>query len=143
MNDDTIKLLRECNAGIKMGIDGIDDVLSDVKNPDLKKLLMDSRSAHEKLGNETHQYLTKYHDDGKEPAMMAKVMSKMKAEFKTMAEDADPKIADFMLDGCNMGVKSLGRYLNQYPAAIDEVRGLTGRIILEEQNLAKSLLIYL
>lgn len=143
MNDDTIKLLRECNAGIKMGIEGIDDVLADVKNPELKKLLVESRDAHKKLGKETRSYLEKYQDDGKEPAMMAKVMSKVKAELKTMAEDADPQIADFMLDGCNMGVKALGRYLNQYPTAIDEVRGLTGRIILEEQNLAKSLLIYL
>lgn len=29
MNDDSIKLLRECEAGIKMGISAIDDVIDD------------------------------------------------------------------------------------------------------------------
>ena len=33
---DTIKLLRECDAGIKMGVKSIDDVLDRVKNSDLQ-----------------------------------------------------------------------------------------------------------
>lgn len=30
MEDDSVKLLRECNAGIKMGISSIDDVMNHV-----------------------------------------------------------------------------------------------------------------
>ena len=33
---DTIKLLRECDAGIKMGVKSIDDGLDRVKNSDLQ-----------------------------------------------------------------------------------------------------------
>ena len=32
MEDDSVKLLRECNAGIKMGISSIDDVMDHVQN---------------------------------------------------------------------------------------------------------------
>ena len=31
MEDDTIKLLRECNAGIKMGVTSLNDVLDEDK----------------------------------------------------------------------------------------------------------------
>lgn len=32
MEDDSVKLLRECNAGIKMGTSSIEDVLEHVQN---------------------------------------------------------------------------------------------------------------
>lgn len=37
IEQDTIKLLRECDAGIKMGITSIDDVLGHVKRKDFQK----------------------------------------------------------------------------------------------------------
>ena len=81
MQDDTIKLLRECNSGIKMGISSLDDVIDDVQSGGLREILKDSREIHCRLGSETHQYLIKYNDEGKEPAPMAKTMRRMfKAE---------------------------------------------------------------
>ena len=143
MSNDTIKLLRECNAGIKMGISSLDDVMDSVENKSLKSILCNSREIHTRLDQETKQYLSKYNDGGKEPAAMAKVMSKIKTEFKTMGEDNDPNIADLITDGCNMGIKSLYRYLNQYPAAEDEIRNLVYRIIETEEALRAELRNYL
>lgn len=143
MSDDTIKLLRECNAGIKMGISSLDDVMDNVENESLKTILENSREIHTRLNQETKQYLEKYNDDGKEPAAMAKAMSKIKTEFKTMGEDNDPNIADLITDGCNMGIKSLYRYLNQYPAAEDEIKNLAHRTIETEEALRAELRPYL
>ena len=84
MSDDTIKLLRECNAGIKMGISSLDDVMEQVQNESLKKILQDSREIHTRLKQETKQYLEKYNEEGKEPAAIAKAMSKIKTELKTL-----------------------------------------------------------
>lgn len=67
MQDDTIKLLRECNAGIKMGVSTLDEVLEHVQDEKLKNLLAKSKETHTELGNMTHAYLNEYHDDGKEP----------------------------------------------------------------------------
>ena len=36
IEQDTVKLLRECDAGIKMGVKSIDDVMEYVKSPELK-----------------------------------------------------------------------------------------------------------
>ena len=42
IEQDTIKLLRECDAGVKMGVSSIDDVLKYVYSSDLKNSLVDS-----------------------------------------------------------------------------------------------------
>ena len=65
MEDDTIKLLRECNAGIKMGVTSLNDVLDHVNDDHMRDILQESKKVHEKLGNETHKYLNEYHDQGK------------------------------------------------------------------------------
>ncbi len=143
MEDDTIKLLRECNAGIKMGISSIDDVLDHVKDEHLKVLLTDSKNEHCKLGDKAHEYLKDYEDDGKEPAAMAKMMSWVKTNVKLGGEDSDRVVADLMTDGCNMGIKSLYRYLHQYPAANTSSQVLTKEIIAEEEELVRDLQTYL
>lgn len=143
MEDDSVKLLRECNAGIKMGISSLDDVMDNVQNSQLREVLSKSRDKHCRLGNETHEYLTKYHDEGKEPAPMAKAMAKVKSNFQAMSEHPDASIASMITDGCNMGIKSLYRYLNQYPAADKSVKNLANDIIKTEDELRQSLRPYL
>lgn len=134
IEQDTIKLLRECDAGIKMGITSIDDVLGHVKRKDFHKKLTDCKNEHKQLKTEIQQLLDKYKDDGKNPNPIAKGMSWMKTNMKLGMEDSDATIADLMTDGCNMGVKSLNRYLNQYAAADEVSKDITKRLInLEEQ----------
>lgn len=143
MEDDTIKLLRECNAGIKMGVKSIDDVLDHVTDAGLKDILVKCKKNHENLGNATHRYLRDFQDDGKEPAAMAKMMSWMKTNMKLTGEDSDRVVADLMTDGANMGVKLIYKYLHQYSGACDEIKKLAEDIIDEEEKLVKDLRKYL
>ena len=143
VEQDTIKLLRECDAGVKMGTASIDDVLDDVTNDCFKKLLTDCKQAHNQLQDEIRQLLDKYHDDGKNPNPMAKGMSKMKTSMKLNMEHTDATIADLMTDGCNMGVKSLNRYLNQYKAADEVSKDIAKRLINLEEKLAVDIRQYL
>ena len=136
IEQDTIKLLRECDAGVKMGVSSIEDVLGSVKSPKLEKLLTDCKNEHEKLDKELQQLLDKYKDDGKEPAVIAKSMSWMKTNMKLAMEESDETIADLMTDGCNMGVKSLNKYLNKYKAADEVSKDITKRLINLEEKLA-------
>ncbi len=142
-NTDTVKLLKECDAGSKMAVTSIDDVLDEVCDQKLKKLLMDSKDHHEKLGNEIHAQLNKNCADGKEPNMMAKSMSWIKTNMKLGMDDSDKTIADLMTDGCNMGVKSLNKYLNQYEMADETSRKLCMRLISIEEKLCEALEDYL
>lgn len=136
---DTVKLLRECDAGIKMGISAIDDVIDDVKNGQFRQLLHDSKNQHEKLKQEIVVLLDEHHDDGKDPNPMAKGMSKIKTNMKMAMETTDNTAADLMIDGCNMGVKSLSRYLNQYKSADRKSRDITGRLVEIEDRLSVDL----
>lgn len=136
IEQDTIKLLRECDAGVKMGVSSIDDVLDKVSSNSLKKYLTECKNEHEELKTEINSLLNKYHDDGKEPNPIAKGMSWMKTNVKIGMDDSDKTIADLMTDGCNMGVKSLNQYLNKYKAADEVSKDITKRLINLEERLA-------
>ena len=136
VNQDTVKLLRECDAGIKMGVSSIQDVQKFVKSEELRMLLSDCKKEHEKLDRELQELLAKYQDDGKMPNPIAKGLSWMKTEVMLAFKGGDDTIADLMTDGCNMGVKSLNRYLNQYKAADEVSKDITKRLINLEEKLA-------
>ena len=136
IEQDTIKLLRECDAGIKMGVSSIDDVLDTVENKTFKKHLSQCKKEHETLKHEIQSLLDRYHDDGKDPNPIAKSMSWMKTNLKLGMNESDKTIADLMTDGCNMGVKSLSKYLNQYAAADESSKDITKRLIHLEEQLA-------
>ena len=143
IEQDTIKLLRECDAGVKMGISSIDDVLEHVKKEDFRKKLTKCRQEHEDLQMKILQELEKYQDDGKNPNPIAKGMSWMKTNMKLSMEDSDATVAELMTDGCNMGVKSLNRYLNQYKAADEVSKDMAKRLINLEEKLAVDIRGYL
>lgn len=143
IEDDTIKLLRECDAGIKMGVASIDDVLEYVHSEDLKNCLTKCKDEHIKLKDELRALLEEYHDDGKEPNPMAKGMSWMKTNMKLVMKESDGTIADLITDGCNMGVKSLSKYLNKYKAASEKAKDITKKLIKQEEQLATGIRGYL
>ena len=143
IEQDTIKLLRECDAGVKMGISSIEDVTPYVKGSKLKELLNDCKSQHRKLDNEIHENLNRYDDDGKDPAPIAKGMSWIKTNVMLAVDDSDKTIADLMTDGCNMGVKSLNKYLNKYEAADENSKDIAKRLINLEEKLAVDIRSYL
>lgn len=143
IEQDTIKLLRECDAGIKMGIASIEDVLDNVKSEKLRELLVECKNEHQGLADEIEGLLAQYHDNGKDPNPMAKGMSWIKTNAKLMVDDSDRTVADLMTEGCNMGVKSLNKYLNEYEAAEEKVKDITKRLIKIEEKLVRDIKEYL
>jgi len=134
---DTIRLLRECDAGIKMGTESIDDVMPHVKSSKLKKMLNACKDEHNNLDKELQQQLDKYGDEGKEPGFMAEAMSKIKTGMKLQMDETDNAVASLMTDGCNMGIKSLNKYLNQYAAADEKSKDIAKRLINIERKLVE------
>ncbi len=143
IEQDTVRLLRECDAGVKMGIASLDDVLDRVRDNQMRRLLADCKSEHADLETEIEEALSRFSDKGKNPNPMAKSMSTMKTGFKLAMEDTDGTVADLMTDGCNMGVKSLSRYLNQYKAADENSKDIAKRLIHIEAKLAEDMRTYL
>lgn len=75
IEQDTIKLLRECDAGIKMGVQSIEDSLKYTSNGELKRTLEKNLAGHIEIQERLQGLLNSYHDSGKEPPAMAKGMA--------------------------------------------------------------------
>ena len=143
IEQDTIRLLRECDAGVKMGIDSIEQVKKHVSSDDMKNMLEKSRSEHERLDAEIQAKLARFHDDGKNPNPITKGMSWLKTGMMLTMNESDKTIADLMTDGCNMGIKSLSGYLNKYEAADESSKDIAKRLIKAECELAEGMRSYL
>lgn len=141
--EETIRLLQECDAGVQMGITSIQEVLPYVKEGKFRQLLLACRDKHEKLQEEIQRELEASREEGKEPNLMAKGMSWMKTKGKLAKDESDATIADLMTDGCNMGIKSLHRYLNQYAKAEEKVKDIAKRLINIEEKLTVDIRSYL
>ncbi len=139
IEQDTIRLLRECDAGVKMGVASIDEVMNYVKDEELKECLNKCKDEHEDLKVKIQELLDQYHDEGKEPAPMAKGMSWVKTNVKLAMNESDETIADLITDGCDMGVKSLNKYLNQYKAADEVSKDIAKKLIKLEEDLTKNI----
>ena len=140
---DTTKLLRECDAGTKMAISSINEILEKVEDTKLSEILTKSRNAHEELESEIHSLLNYHKEEQKEPDPIAKGMSFIKTNVKMGIDESDKTVANLITDGCNMGIKSISRYLNQYPNSQDDVKEIVHQLIKIEDNLVHELRYYL
>lgn len=139
VEQDTIKLLRECDSGIKMGISAIDEVMEYAHSDEMRVFLQESSEENERLKNDLQKVLADYNDNGKEPDPIAKGMSWIKTNFKLKMNESDSTIAELMTDGCNMGIESLSRYLNQYKAADERSKSIAKRLIKAEEKLSQNM----
>ena len=143
INQDTIRLLRECDAGIKMGVSAIDEVMDRANAQALRDLLSGSKEEHKRLGRSVRDALHRFSDEGKAPSPIAKTMSTAKTNMELMMKPCDATIADLIIDGCCMGIKSLSKYLNQYTAADESAKDVCKKLIALEVQLARDLRGYL
>ncbi len=141
--EQTIKLLQEVNSGTQMAVDAIDEILEKVQDQKLADILSKSKTDHEKLGDETHALLQNYNDPPKDPGMIAKGMSWLKTNTKMMMDESDRTVADLITDGCNMGIKTICRHLNDYPDAGENVKKMAKELIRLEEDLRQALRDYL
>lgn len=143
MEEETRKLLQECNSGCKMAMDSMDQVKEYVTNRELERVIDKSRENHDKLEVESTKLLEELGEDEKEPGKMASAFSWFTTEMKMLMKDDSTQIAKIMMDGCNMGIQSIGENLNKYDRASDESKALAKRLIKEEENFMKDLKAYL
>lgn len=141
--EDTVYLLKECNSGCKMAVENLKAMLDKIGNGKMKQQVEDSIKEHEKIGDKTHELLVKAGETDKKPAAMAEVMAKMKSGFKLAVDSSDSEVADLLIDGCNMGIKSVSRYLNKYSGAEKEVKDMVDDLVKLEQKLMDELRFYL
>lgn len=139
MNTDTVELLKECDAGITMGVSSIDDVLGKVEDRELMKILMESKEEHEDLKNDALLLLNRYNASGKAPNPMAKTMSKLKTNLRLTFDETDSAICELITKGCDMGIKSLRGYIGKYESADKDAKDIANKVIEIEERLSEKI----
>ena len=140
---DTVKLLQECDSGVKMSVNSLNDAAEKADNEALRKLLKDSVSEHAAIGREIQTQLRSHNAEGKNPAAIAELMSKLKIGAQMLVNDGDENTAKLMYDGCSMGIEKLSEYVNMYESADRDAKNAAEKLIRLEQRLADELRAYL
>ena len=140
---DTVKMLQECDSGVKMSVDSLHDAAERADNEELRRMLRRSLDEHEQIGKEIQSLLREKNAVGKDPNVIAKTMSKMKIGAEMLVNNGDETTAKLMYDGGSMGVEKLSEYVNMYPAAEQKAKNAAEKLIRCEQRLADALRAYL
>ena len=126
-----------------MGVESIDEILDKTESEELKKILAISKVEHKEIVKRTGEILAQNEIESEQPAAIAKFMSKMKTELKLLTGNADQRIAELMTDGCDMGIKSMTQFLNEYGSADEKTKDLTQMLIRVEEKTRDKLKAYL
>lgn len=143
MQEDTRRLLQECNSGCKMAINSMQQLQEYTTDEGLAELIRKSTERHEKLEAESAKHLEENGEREKEPTMMASTMSWLTTEMKMMIKRSDTEIAKIIMNGCNMGIQSIVEKAHEYKNASPESKKLAEQLVKEEENLMRELKKYL
>ena len=135
LSEETVKLLKECDAGIKIAVRSLDEVLDTVQDVRFKKALKESKDDHQEIEAEILRLLSKMNQEGKDPSPMAKAMSWTKINFKIMTDQSDRTISEIIAEGCEMGIKTLEKLKAEYDKADQEAIEIADKIISLENGL--------
>lgn len=143
MHEDTIRLLKEINEGTKYATNSIEQVMEFVKDEKMKGMISDYNLIHIEIGERCHELLNQDGKEEREPKISAKTFSWITTEIKLLINDDEEKVADILVDGCHMGVKSVSQNINHSKEASTESVALARRLVETELMFMKDLLGYL
>ena len=101
----------------------------------MKEILEKSKNHHKELEIEIEKLLQVNREEDKQPNLMAKSMSWIKSNVKLGLDHSDATVADLITDGCDMGIKSLKKYLNKYQNADQKSKKHCRALIEMEEQL--------
>lgn len=139
MDEDTRKLLSECNSGCKMAINSIDQIQEYIHEEKLDKLISEFRTKQEELEQQSTELLEKYQGEEKEPGVFAVAMSWFQTEVKMLINDDSTQVAKLLMNGCNMGIQSICKYQREYSGASAESKRLAEKIVALNEDFMKAL----
>lgn len=139
MNEQTRKLLEECCSGCKMAVNSFEQVKEFVKDDPLTKLIDTYTEKHRQMEKEAVTLLQDSGNDEKSPGAMASTFAWVTTEMKLTMNSSNTQIAKLLIDGCSMGIKTLGEKSNELTEADKKASDLAQRIIRTEEDLMKKL----
>jgi hypothetical protein len=117
-----------------MATNSMEQIGQFVSNSALAEVIAKYNHDHIALGEEIHQLLNKIGEPEQDPSPMAKAFAWLSSQIKMMVKGDTHQAASILTDGCNMGIKSLNEYRNQYSEADGAIVKICDRLIAIEKN---------
>lgn len=143
MDEQTRKLLEECCSGCRMAVESFEQIKEYVKDTEFRKLINDYTEKHRCFEDEAVSLLKEAGNEAVSPGVMASTLSRFTTEIKLTFNSDNTQVAKLLMDGCNMGIKTLGEKAHQYNKADKKAADLAQKIIRTEEDLMKKLKDYL
>jgi hypothetical protein len=134
------ELLQDIYSNVKMGSESIINLLSKVKNDDMKVMMTAQLDQYEKYAQDVKNKLTNQGISPKEPNPMAKLGAKIGMEMKSMQDSTTSHMAEMMVQGSTMDVTDLLQKVSVYensPECSDSVKLAKEIVAFEEKNIEK------
>ena len=143
MNKESLNLLKKCNSGCKNGTNSMEQILDFVRDEKLKRTIKEYDKRHIEIGDECHELLNRYGCNEEDPKKISAVVAWFGTEVKLAIDDSTEKIADLLVDGCVMGIKSLYKEINSNKGAESKIKDIAMELVSIEQDFMNELLGYL
>ena len=135
LNKDTVSLLQECSSGCKMAMESITQLKDKVSDKQLRQIMDKYYAGHSQLEAECRQILNDVGKPDKEPGMIVTAIANFQSRIKMVMDDDAKKAAEIMTDVCNMGIKSLSGYINEYKNADAKSMAIAEKLRRLEDNM--------
>ena len=134
MDDQTKKLLKECNVGCKMALQSMTQVEDYLEDSELEQAVEDYRREHERVEKETSRLLMEAGGSEKEPKPVGFATSWVSKEKGAIVKGDCHQVAKLMMNGCNMGIQSIAKCQNECRDASREARQIAEGLIHTEED---------
>ena len=139
MEEQTGKAFKRMQQWLQDGDQQPESGAGFVKDEKLHQLLDEYDKKHKALEEDISRLLEKHGEQEKDPHPAAAAFSRITTDVKLMLHDDSSQIAKLLMDGCNMGIQSIGKFLNEYEEASSESRSLAKKLLHMDEQLMKEL----
>lgn len=134
--NNNIEFLNYIFQNAQMGIVGINDIISKVKEEKFEKVLNEQIQDYQNICDEALDIYIKYGKEKKELNNMAKMSSYMMSMMKTLKDSSTTNLAKMMMEGSNKGIIEITEKLNNYQGDDEEIKQLAEKLLkIEQKNL--------
>lgn len=133
-----VEFLQFIYKNAEMGIIGIDNIITKVKNEKFENLLISQKEEYDNICREAENILKKYGKQNEEVGTISKVSTAVMSEMAMLKDDSIKNIAKMMLEGTNKGIIKITEKINSYQISDAEIVLLANKLKeIEENNIEK------
>ena len=140
---ETSHLMRKVSSGCKYATESISVALDYAKGRHMRELLTRYNKRHEALKGEVIEALNKRGEGESSHPTMAATMTKLHMNISLSISAKDSRLAELMINGCHMGIKTLYKDKHRCRGASSEAQALADELIGIEEEMMGELYSYL